>query len=159
MSAPVEPDAGDARTFSAFAAAGIVLVGVAAFSALVVLFDYTPDLRSAGNGEGHALSQSAIGYAGIVEALKTQGVPVVVNRGRVPPGRNQGLLVLEDVLRARDRRTVTAVAERIRVKIGWYAGPDETDAAFLEDYYAALRGRLENRLLFGHRRRDKFGKA
>jgi len=36
---------------------------------------------------------------------------------------------------------------------------DETDLAFLSAYYAALRGRLENRLLFGHRRRDKFDKA
>ncbi|HEY1562878.1 MAG TPA: RDD family protein [Caulobacteraceae bacterium] len=69
------------------------------------------------------------------------------------------LQVLEDVLRRRDKRTMAAVAERIRGKIGWYEAPFEADEAFLTAYYAALRGRLEHRLLFGHRRRDKFDKA
>jgi uncharacterized RDD family membrane protein YckC len=69
------------------------------------------------------------------------------------------LQVLEDVLRRRDPRTLAAVAERIRRKIDWVAGPGEHDADFLAAYYAALRSRLENRLLFGHRRKDKFDKA
>ncbi|HXV01853.1 MAG TPA: RDD family protein [Caulobacteraceae bacterium] len=69
------------------------------------------------------------------------------------------LQVLEGVLRAADARTMAAVAERIRGKIGWYRAEHETDAAFLTAYYGALRGRLEQRLLFGHRRRDKFDKA
>ena len=69
------------------------------------------------------------------------------------------LHVLEDVLRRKDSKTMTAVADRIRVKIGWRAQAGETDAAFLSAYYAALRGRLETRLLFGHRRQDKFDKA
>lgn len=69
------------------------------------------------------------------------------------------LHVLEDVLRASDRKVQAAVAERIRRKIDWRPGPDERDRDFLAAYYAALRGRLEQRLLFGHRRRDKFDKA
>ena len=69
------------------------------------------------------------------------------------------LHVLEDVLRRKDAKTMSAVAERIRAKIGWRAQADETDMAFLSAYYAALRGRLETRLLFGHRRKDKFDKA
>ncbi|HWA62282.1 MAG TPA: RDD family protein [Caulobacteraceae bacterium] len=69
------------------------------------------------------------------------------------------LQVLEDVLRRRDAKTMAAVADRIRGKIGWPRGETETDADFLAAYYAALRGRLENRLLFGHRRKDKFDKA
>ncbi len=69
------------------------------------------------------------------------------------------LQVLEEVLRARDRPVMAAVAQRIRGKIGWIAAPGEADAAFLAAYYAALRERLERRLLFGHRRRDKFDKA
>jgi len=68
------------------------------------------------------------------------------------------LQVLEDVLRRRDPRTMAAVADRIRRKIDWRAN-GETDADFLAAYYAALRNRLENRLLFGHRRKDKFDKA
>ena len=69
------------------------------------------------------------------------------------------LEILENVLRRRDPKTLKAVAARIQGKIGWTAVPGETDSTFLTTYYAALRGRLEHRLLFGHRRRDKFDKA
>ncbi|HXQ15683.1 MAG TPA: RDD family protein [Caulobacteraceae bacterium] len=69
------------------------------------------------------------------------------------------LHVLEDVLRRKDAKTMAAVAERIRAKIAWRVQSGETDASFLSAYYAALRGRLETRLLFGHRRKDKFDKA
>jgi uncharacterized RDD family membrane protein YckC len=69
------------------------------------------------------------------------------------------LQVLEDVLRRMDRQTMAAVATRIRSKISWSADPGETDFDFLSAYYAGLRQRLEQRLLFGHRRRDKFDHA
>jgi uncharacterized RDD family membrane protein YckC len=69
------------------------------------------------------------------------------------------LHVLEDVLRRKDAKTMQAVADRIRAKIAWRLLSEETDAAFLSAYYAVLRGRLETRLLFGHRRKDKFDKA
>lgn len=66
------------------------------------------------------------------------------------------LHVLEDVLRAGDRRAMAEVAARIRAKIGWDGAPDIADRAFLAAYYAALRGRLEGQMLFGRRRADKF---
>ena len=66
------------------------------------------------------------------------------------------LHVLENVLRAREADTVALVAERIRKKIGRLKQPDEADAEFLDAYYTALRKRLETRLLYGVRRRDKF---
>lgn len=66
------------------------------------------------------------------------------------------LHVLEDVIRAADRRALKEVAERIRAKIAWTGPADIPDRTFLNAYYAALRGRLENRMLFGHRRKDKF---
>jgi uncharacterized RDD family membrane protein YckC len=69
------------------------------------------------------------------------------------------LHVLEEVLRRYEAKTIAAVAARIRGKIGWTRGPDEGDGDFLEAYYRALRGRLESRLLFGRRRRDKFDKG
>jgi uncharacterized RDD family membrane protein YckC len=66
------------------------------------------------------------------------------------------LQVLEGVLRRYEPRTLAAVAERIRNKIGRPADPTISDGAFLDAYYVALRGRLEHRLLFGRRRLDKF---
>lgn len=64
------------------------------------------------------------------------------------------LHVLEEVLRIGDRKTLAEVAQRIRAKIAWTG--DAHDRAFLQAYYAALRGRLEQRMLFGRRRADKF---
>jgi hypothetical protein len=65
------------------------------------------------------------------------------------------LQVLEQVLRRMDSQVVKDVAARIRGKIRWTPVENETDAEFLKAYYAALRERLEKRLLFGHRRADK----
>ncbi len=69
------------------------------------------------------------------------------------------LHVLEDVLRQRDRKTMRAVADRIAGKVGWTRLPEEDDYDFLSAYYAALRKRLEARLLMGVRRRDKHDTA
>jgi uncharacterized RDD family membrane protein YckC len=65
------------------------------------------------------------------------------------------LSVLEDVLRAKNADTIAAVAMRIRTKIGW-RGAGSSDLEFLSAYYTALRRHLEQRMLFGRRKRDKF---
>lgn len=65
------------------------------------------------------------------------------------------LQVLESVLRNADPTAMAAVAERIRVKITWRKTGNEMDSEFLSAYYAALRRRLEQKLLFGKRKRDK----
>jgi len=65
---------------------------------------------------------------------------------------------LEDVLRAQDSEVLQDVASRIRTKIGWVWEAGESDVAFLRAYYAALRGRLESKMLMGVRRKDKFDK-
>ena len=68
------------------------------------------------------------------------------------------LHVLEDVLRAKDPEVLKDVASRIRTKIGWVWEDGENDISFLRAYYAALRGRLESKVLMGVRRKDKFDK-
>jgi uncharacterized RDD family membrane protein YckC len=68
------------------------------------------------------------------------------------------LQVLESVLRgaggAGTLDQVRAVAEKIRARIGW-RGAVTDDLAFLRAFYAAQRGRLERRMLFGKRRASK----
>ena len=66
------------------------------------------------------------------------------------------LHVLEDVLRQSTPEIKAQVAARIRTKIGWVMVPGETDIAFLEAYYATLRRRLEQRMLMGDRKTDKY---
>lgn len=69
------------------------------------------------------------------------------------------LQVLESVLRQNAGASVAAVAERIRGKIGWARPPSESDWDFLDAYYAGLRRRLEQQMLLGKRRRDKFDRG
>jgi uncharacterized RDD family membrane protein YckC len=68
------------------------------------------------------------------------------------------LQVLEGVLRERGKPghadAFKTVAAKIRQKVGW-EGPPPADGPFLEAFYAALRARLEHRLLFGKRRAHK----
>jgi uncharacterized RDD family membrane protein YckC len=83
--------------------------------------------------------------------------PLAFTRVQVEAYGIKELQLLEQVLRLRDPGTMAAVAEQIRRKIGWTGA--EPDGPFLDAYYAALRERLERRLLFGHRRADKFDRA
>lgn len=69
------------------------------------------------------------------------------------------LQVLESVLRSSEPNAMQAVAEQIRLKIVWKTRGYETDKDFLSAYYAALRRRLEQRLLFGVRKKDKHDKT
>jgi hypothetical protein len=69
-----------APTFSPIVVLGMILAGVFSFSAFIVLSGFAPDLRSGSDGGAHALSRSAVGYAGMVRLLKAEGVPVLITR-------------------------------------------------------------------------------
>jgi uncharacterized RDD family membrane protein YckC len=68
------------------------------------------------------------------------------------------LQVLEGVLRNAGQyghaEAVQTVAQKIREKVRW-EGEVQNDEVFLQAFYAALRGRLERRMLFGKRRKSK----
>lgn len=66
--------------FTPVTVAGMIGVGVVAFGLMLVLSAYAPDLRSGRDGRGHALSRSAVGYAGLVQLMREQGVPLEVSR-------------------------------------------------------------------------------
>jgi len=63
------------------------------------------------------------------------------------------LQTLEKVLREGHPEAMSTVSWTIRQKLG--IGDVSTDYEFLRAYYAALRARLERKLLFGRRRLDK----
>jgi uncharacterized RDD family membrane protein YckC len=72
------------------------------------------------------------------------------------------LQVLEDLLRRFDQNilqpgTIEDVCARIRKKIGWPADHRVRPLDFLQAFYAAQRGRLEQKLLFGQRQERKRG--
>lgn len=70
------------------------------------------------------------------------------------------LQVLEGVLRQTPDmpgwfEAITTVTDKIRVKIG-YDAPIQDSHRFLQDFYAAQRSHLEQQMLFGKRREDKY---
>lgn len=71
------------------------------------------------------------------------------------------LQVLENVLRSdagvEVAQTLDAVCDRIKHKIGWPRDAWSVHSqVFLSDFYAAMRARLEHKMLFGKRREDKY---
>ncbi|HSI16472.1 MAG TPA: hypothetical protein VK980_01785 [Sphingomonas sp.] len=57
----------------------MLAIGILGFVATVVLGAYAPDLRSGNNGGGHALSNAAIGFSGIVQLAQDTGRnPVII---------------------------------------------------------------------------------
>ncbi|MET0295242.1 MAG: hypothetical protein ABW042_09525, partial [Phenylobacterium sp.] len=103
MSAPPAP-ARAAPAFSPAVILALVIVGVIAFSGFAVLSAYAPELRQVGGPGAHALSRSAVGYAGVRVLLDGQGVEERVSRSKTPYGEGQGdppLLVLTPPAHAR----------------------------------------------------------
>lgn len=69
------------------------------------------------------------------------------------------LHVLEDVLRQSTHEIKRNVANRIATKIGWVPEPGQTDVQFLEAFYGSLRKHLEQGMLFGNKKADKYDQS
>lgn len=67
--------------FSVLVVLAAVVVGVVAFAAFMVLIAFADDLRRPDDGGEHALSKSAVGFAGLVQLLQDTGHQVRVSRG------------------------------------------------------------------------------
>lgn len=80
--------------FSPVVAIALVLVSAFSLLSFLVLSAYAPELRSTSDGGAHALSTSAIGFAGIVRLLGDDGIPVVVDRGFLSKEREGGSLMV-----------------------------------------------------------------
>ncbi|CAN5144616.1 hypothetical protein BH10PSE4_BH10PSE4_06430 [soil metagenome] len=120
---PIAPDGG--VLFSPKVVLGMILAGVFAFSAFVVLSTYAPDLQSGDNGQAHALSKSAVGYAGVVQLLRAQGEPVIVSRRNLG-GEEPNLVVFTPNMGgSRDDYQKAQLSSRTLVVLPkWGASPD-----------------------------------
>ncbi|MEP7210836.1 MAG: hypothetical protein ABI740_08365 [Alphaproteobacteria bacterium] len=80
--------------FSVRVALALVIVGVISFAAFLVLSAFASDLRSPEQGGTHVQSKSAIGFAGIMTLLQSEGRDVHVTRDPVERiGEVRGLVV------------------------------------------------------------------
>lgn len=75
---------GRAPPFSTKVVVALLAVGLVAFAAFTVLAAYAPEVRGGGDPGAHALSRSAVGYAGVRWLLEEQRVDVVVSRSFPP---------------------------------------------------------------------------
>jgi hypothetical protein len=87
-------DGPDGGPISPVTGALMALVGIIAFSALMVMLAYGPSLRTGRDGQAHVLSHSAVGFAGLAQALRAAGEPVVINRRPLPGGRRGSMLII-----------------------------------------------------------------
>ena len=95
------------QIFTTRAVALMLGIGVAAFVALTALTAYAPELRDGGDGGAHALSRSAVGFAGIAQLIKTAGGDVLVSRGELHrPSGAPGLLILTPPVRELDDKAL-----------------------------------------------------
>jgi hypothetical protein len=121
------PAARTAGPFSSLAVLWMVVVGCISALLFLVLTAYAPSLRSESNGGAHAMSKSAVGFAGLVKLLGDEGVPAIVSRDSHPSqGQTARLLVLTPDLdtdpKAIDRLGGSAVELIVLPK--WLVGAD-----------------------------------
>jgi len=82
------------RAFSLQVIIGLVVVGVLSFAAFIVLNAFADDLRKPDDGGTHALSKSAVGFAGLVSLLEGDGRYVRLSRGTLQEASAQGQLTV-----------------------------------------------------------------
>jgi hypothetical protein len=68
--------------FNARIIIGVVAAAIVSFVGYLFLSAYAPDMKGAGFGRSHALSNAAIGYSGIVKLRKALGLPVSLSRAQ-----------------------------------------------------------------------------
>jgi hypothetical protein len=127
-----EPAPPKAPTFAAGAILALVLVGIVAAAGLAVLSAYAPDLRSGQDGRAHALSKSAIGYAGAPILMRALGASVLVSRTRpVRPSGSVVVLTPEQGLSPEELRSYPKGARTLIVLPKWWTGRDPLRQAFV----------------------------
>lgn len=115
------------RTFSPLVMLSLVAVGVFAFAAFFTLSAFEPELNTGRNGRGHALSQSAIGFAAAARLAQARGDEVSIGRSPANEARLSSLVVLTPEMRIspEELEEVSGWATLI-ILPKWRAGPHPT---------------------------------
>jgi len=105
----------------------LALIGAAVFATAtyLLLTAYAPDLRATRGGGAHAISQSAIGYAGVVRLLQLMDEPVTINTSGVQRTGYPGLMVLTPQP-GRGFAKLQSRYTRLIVLPKWLTEPDQT---------------------------------
>jgi hypothetical protein len=124
MSAAADQPAGG-PAFSPKVILALVLVGIVAFAGLSVLSAYAPDLRNGQDGRAHALSKSAIGFAGAPILMRKLGQAPVVSRSRSLNLEDAAVILTpEGNEKAEALRPFAGAGTVLVVMPKWIAAPD-----------------------------------
>ena len=145
-----EQTARAAGPFSRLAVLWMIVVGGVSALLFLVLTAYAPLLRGGSDGGPHALSKSAVGYAGLVKLMRDEGVATLISRNP-RPGREERsrLLVLTpgpDI----DPKAMAALAGsdvELIVLPKWAGASDPAHPGWVVDTGMAPSDLIETRLL------------
>ena len=134
--------------FSGRTIMALIVVGLVALAGLAVLSAYAPDLRAGLDGRAHALSKSAVGYAGAPILMKALGETVVVSRTR-PHGLENAVVVLtpEPGVSAQALKPFADAGKTLIVLPKWLAVGDPLRDGFVRKIAAMRAGDLYGKLL------------
>jgi hypothetical protein len=127
VSAQASPDRSGAPAgegaFSPKVVLALIAAGVFATATFLLLSAYEPSLRATRGGGAHAVSRSAIGYAGVVRLMRLMGVPAII--GQTAAGRTSypGLMVVTPDLQHGLGKLQTRY-DRLIVAPKWITEPD-----------------------------------
>jgi hypothetical protein len=116
---------------------------VFATSAFLLLSAYAPDLRATRGGGAHAISRSAIGYAGVVRLLQMMEAPVTISESSAERTSYPGLMVVTPAP-GRGLGKLETKYSRLIVLPKWMTEPDpahpgwQANAAALPEPFVSL---------------------
>lgn len=121
--------------FSPMLMLAIILVGVFSFSAFFTLSAFAPELTSGRDGRAHALSHSAVGFAGVVRLERARGHDVSIGRQPMDPARLRALVVLtpEHPISAEELSDAAGAATLV-VLPKWVVGGHPTHRGWVSRY-------------------------
>lgn len=136
--------------FSASAMIALALVSIFSFSAFITLSAFAPELASGRDGRAHALSRSAVGFAGAVRLARASGWETEIGRVHLDEVRLHSLVVItpehpldEDELSDAMGLSTLIVLPKWIVgpspeRRGWVARMGAYDAAMLSELLADI---------------------
>jgi hypothetical protein len=134
QAAPQKP--GSESAFSPKVLLALIGAGVFATAAYLLLSAYEPDLRATRGGGAHAISRSAIGYAGIMRLLDLVGEPATLNRSSEARTNYPGLMVLTPEF-IRGLPKLDTQRDRLIVLPKWVTQPDPAHPGWQANAVAA----------------------
>jgi hypothetical protein len=116
----------------------LVVAGVFAFAAFILLSVYADDFRGRSDGRGHALSVSAVGFQGIVRLIELSGGKTRIVRSQTD-NDSDDLLVLVLEPRVSQKQAEAMIYQRpeqptLVVLPKWLAGPDPNHRGWARIY-------------------------